>query len=220
MKKKTIALLLACSLAVGAAIGGTMAWLTDKSSEVKNTFSTSDIEVELGESKDLDLKMIPGWTIEKDPKVTVTKGSEACFVFVKIDKSENYSTFLENYEVNTGWQQLKDTSNANVEGVFYQKLTANDLKGNDWTAYVLKCADHKDGCTKDSSCACLGLNGYVKVKTTVTKSDMESLTSEADYPTLTFTAYASQLMKDNATEFTAYEAWQNVQPAQSGESTT
>ena len=41
MKKKTVALLLACVMALGVAIGGTMAWLVDSTGEVENTFTVS-----------------------------------------------------------------------------------------------------------------------------------------------------------------------------------
>ncbi len=40
---------------------------------------------------------------------------------------------------------------------------------------------------------------------------MENLTDDT-YPTLTFTAYASQLYKSADVEFTAAEAWENVNP--------
>ena len=63
----------------------------------------------------------------------------------------------------------------------------------------------------DDTCECPNLNGYVTVKETVTKELMNKLKdgSEAN-PTLTFTAYASQLMRNNTTEFSAYQAWVNV----------
>lgn len=210
MKKKTIALLLACSLAVGAAVGGTLAWLTAKTDEVVNTFTSSDINITLTETKPTGktAKMIPGWTIEKDPKVTVEAGSEACYIFVKIEKSANYDTYLENYEVDPEWKQLKN-GDTDVAGVYYQKLTAIPEAG--WSDYILKGAAHKTDCAKDDSCTCTNLNGYVTVKDTVTKEQMNALTAQgATNPTLTFTAYATQLYKDNNTEFGAYEAWQKT----------
>ncbi len=67
--KKTIALLVAVSMIVGCAIGGTLAWLTHSTGPVTNTFTTSDIEVTLEETTGDTYKMIPGYTITKDPKV-------------------------------------------------------------------------------------------------------------------------------------------------------
>ena len=118
MKKKSIALVLSLALVVVCIIGGTLAWLTANTDPVTNTFTTSDINITLEESKDLNLKMIPGWTITKDPKVTVTAGSEKCYLFVKLDKSENFDRFM-SYEMAEGWKPLKDAGDNAVAGVFY-----------------------------------------------------------------------------------------------------
>lgn len=205
MKKKAMALVLALGLVVVGIVGGTMAWLTAEATEVKNVFTDSDINITLTESDtdpneegvQHDYKMIPGHTIAKDPKVTVAKGSEDCYVFVKIDKSTNYDTYLNDYAVDEAWTQLKtdgDSPEA-VQGVFYQKVTSVTEA---WSDYVLA---GKDGFT----------NGYVTVKGEVTKAQMNALTADSSsYPTLTFTAYASQLMKNNTQEFTPYVAWTNV----------
>lgn len=215
MKKKAMALVLALGLVTVGIAGGTMAWLTASSTEVKNTFTDSDINITLTESVDTDsdgeasFKMIPGWTIAKDPKVTVAKGSEDCYVFVKIDKSSAYDTYMENYAVDSSvWSALKDNNDAEVLGVYYCKVT--DVDAENWSSYVLAGA-HKDDCAKDASCACENANGFVTVRHTVTKKQMNDLkTVGATQPTLTFTAYASQLMKNNTEEFTPYVAWTNV----------
>lgn len=75
MKKRTMALLAAMLLIVGVVIGSTLAWLTAKTETVTNTFTTSDINIELKETKGTktdnthySFKMIPGYTIEKDPE--------------------------------------------------------------------------------------------------------------------------------------------------------
>ena len=67
MKKKSLALLLAIAIVVVGVVAGTVAWLTDRTAAVKNTFTTSDITIELKETTGGTYKMIPGWTIEKDP---------------------------------------------------------------------------------------------------------------------------------------------------------
>ena len=47
MKKKSLALLLAIAIVVVGVVAGTVAWLTDKTPSVTNTFTTSDINIEL-----------------------------------------------------------------------------------------------------------------------------------------------------------------------------
>lgn len=181
---KALAALAAVALALGCVIGGTMAWLTDKTGAVTNTFTTSDIGVTLTESEDLDLKMIPGHTISKDPKVTVTAGSEKCYLFVKVEKSTNFDAFME-YSMADGWTEL--TGLTGVSNVYYREV---DTATTDQPFGVIK-------------------NNTVTVRGTVTKSNMNDLTPTS-YPTLTFTAYASQYWKNNTEYFTAAEAWANV----------
>lgn len=182
MKKKSLALLLAIAIVVVGAVAGTVAWLTDKTPSVTNTFTTSDINIELKETKN-NFQMIPGWNIEKDPKVTVKVGSEACYLFVKLEKSTNFDTFM-TYEMADGWEALPE-----APGVFYREVAAATT---DTTFAVLK-------------------GNQVTVKDTVTKEQMNALTADT-YPTLTVTAYASQQFKNNTQEFTAAAAWTNIAP--------
>lgn len=189
MKKKTIALVLACILCVGIGVAGTLAWLTDTTDAVTNTFTTSDINVELAETKggeNKEFKMIPGYTIEKDPKATVKAGSEKCYLFVKLDKSANFDKFM-TYTMATGWQQLKNASDADVTGVYYQVVDASTV-------------DQEFDVIADNT---------VTVKNSVTKADMNTLNDETR-PTLTVTAYASQFMKNNTQNFSPIEAWDNI----------
>lgn len=187
--KKTVALLVAVSMIVGCVIGGTLAWLTHSTGPVTNTFTTSDIEVTLEETTGDTYKMIPGYTITKDPKVTVTTGSEECYLFVKMEKSNNFDIFM-TYEIAEGWTALDG-----IAGVYYRVIETADM-GKPYN--ILK-------------------DDQVAVEDTVTKAMMDGLTSET-YPTLTVTAYASQLYKNNTETFTAAEAWENV-PANSSTQT-
>lgn len=180
MKRQKWTLLLAgILLTVGMAAGGTLAWLLARSDTVTNTFTTSDVTVTLEETTGERYKMVPGHTLPKDPKVTVEEGSEKCYVFVKLEKSENFDGFL-TYGMAEGWASL-----AGESGVFYRVVdTANMGKA----ISVLE-----DDC--------------VSVLETVTKADMQALTTEATYPTLTVTAYAAQYNKNTTESFTAAEAW-------------
>lgn len=134
--------------------------------------------------------MVPGCTIAKDPKVTVLKDSEACWLFVKIEKSENLGKFI-TFTVADGWTALTDADNDGIadDGVYYRLIDDEDNEiGIPYS--VLK-------------------DDQVKVLDTVTKGMMNELTVDTQ-PTLTFTAYACQLYKSNGVEFTAAEAWAAV----------
>mgnify|MGYP000581543647 CR=1 FL=1 len=118
MKKKTLALVLALTLLVAGVVGGTLAWLTDQTAEVKNTFTVGDINIGLTETT-ADYKMVPGNTIAKDPTVTVKANSEACWLFVKVTKSTNLEAFI-SYDIAEGWTAL-----SGVDGVYYREVPAS-----------------------------------------------------------------------------------------------
>lgn len=118
MKKKTLALVLALTLLVAGIVGGTLAWLTDQTAEVKNTFTVGDINIDLTETT-TDYKMIPGNTIAKDPTVTVKANSEACWLFVKVTESTDLRDFI-TYAFAEGWTALPG-----VDGVYYREVPAS-----------------------------------------------------------------------------------------------
>lgn len=201
MKKKAMALVLALGLITVGIVGSTMAWLTDTSGEVKNVFTDSDINIDLSETT-TNYKMVPGATIAKDPKVTVLKGSEACWLFVKVteslgawDETNSKDTFTDylSYSIAEGWTAVDAT---NHPGLYYRQVGAvSEDDGKSF--YVLKGTG--DGALK---------NGYLTVNgANVTKGMMDEIdgvdsngktnTDEAKAeiaarPTLTFRAYAIQ----------------------------
>ena len=179
--------LLALVLVIGCVAGGTVAWLVAKTEPVVNTFTYGNIYIALAETTGTDYKIIPGKDIPKDPKVTVTAGSEACWLFVKVEEVGAISTLTTDpvrYAIDTGWTQLTDKDGKDVSGVYYRLVDAVD---NDTAFNVLK--DNKiivsGELTKET------INGYA-----------------VQQPTLTFTAYAVQ--KENIT--TAADAWAKVTP--------
>ena len=164
MKKKLTVSLAVLALVACMTAGATLAWLTAKTSSVTNTFTYGDINIELKETTGESYKMVPGNTIAKDPKVTVKANSEACWLFVKVEKSDNFDKFM-TYGIASGWTKLDG-----VDGVYYREVTSP---------------------TTDTVYDVLSGNS-VTVKTTVTKEQFNSLTSTT-MPTLTFTAYACQM---------------------------
>ena len=170
MKKRTVALLMAAVLLFGAAVGGTLAYLTAKTDPLVNTFTKGNVAITLTETGATNnaqsFKMIPGTTITKDPKITVKASSEACYVFVKIDKSAQLDTYI-TYAVDTSEGKWKKLTSA--ENVWYQEING--------TAGVV---------TTDTDLPIL-TNNQVAVKN-VTAEQMALATDV----TLTFTGYAVQ----------------------------
>lgn len=223
-KKKTCILLVTLCLLIGCAIGGTLAWLTAKTDKVTNTFTTSDINVELAET-DREYKMVPGWTLDKDPVVTVKAGSEDCWLFVEVTESTepklaNYIAYqvdlADSSKNKDGWTQGTGVDGNGVPtNVYFRKVTGVDTTGDGKSFNVLGA-----GKLGDNSATYEWKENQVLVLPTVTKEMMEALNQNgATKPTLTFEAYAVQLWKTNkpaetateaqkiAAQFTVTEAW-------------
>ena len=196
MKKKTFVLLLALVLIAGAAVGGTLAWLTAKSDTVVNTFTTSDITVKLEETTGTSYKMVPGCEIAKDPKVWVVAGSEDCYLFVKLEWSNNtYGTGTDaknylSYTIANGWTLVPGETN-----VYYRIVTSTQMSSDDGrtNAYPVLAGN------------------TVTVSGEITKEQMNAFT-EDNLPKLTITAYATQYMSGNETHFEPADAWAKVNP--------
>lgn len=154
MKKRTLTLVISLLLVALVAVGGTLAWLMDKEGPVVNTFTAGDVDITLTEDNvnndntpnTNSYKMIPGNTITKNPTITVASDSEPCYVFVKLEKANNFDDYM-TYTMNSSWTQLPG-----VEGVFYRENV---------TAGTVLQVIHED---------------KVVVKDTVTKAMMDSLT--------------------------------------------
>lgn len=101
-RSKALLLTLCAVLLVTASMLGTMAYLTS-TDEVKNTFTVGSVAIKLDEAKantDGSLvagaarvkansyKLLPGHTYNKDPMVTVLKGSEASYIKMTVTFSK------------------------------------------------------------------------------------------------------------------------------------
>ncbi len=163
------------SIVAVISIGGTIAWLTDKTPAVTNTFTSSDITISIAETNAVkdettgnlsnSYQMVPGRTITKDPKITVQKGSEKCWLFAKVEKKNSFDSFM-TYSIAEGWTELTTGS-----GIYYRIVNASEA-ADDMTFDVIA-------------------NNTVTVSTNVTKAKMNALT-EATYPQLVVSAYACQ----------------------------
>ena len=167
---KTFVAMLALVLVIGCAVGGTVAWLTAQTDSVVNTFTYGDINIDLKETTGNDYKIIPGVDIEKDPKVIVKANSEACWLFVKVEKEGTFVTDKVTYSIANDWTKVGGTEN-----VYYREVNA---AATDQEFNVLK--DNK-----------------VTVSEKLTKAEVNRINAE-NQPKLTFTAYAVQ--KDGITD--------------------
>lgn len=162
---KTFVAMLALVLVIGCAVGGTVAWLVSSTNAVVNTFTYGDINITLGETTGRDYKIIPGVNIDKNPKVTVKKDSEACWLFVEVKEEGTFVANKVTYSIDDGWTQGDGTKiPANV---YYRSVDA--VK-----------ADTDFAVLKDDK---------IYVSEELSKSDIQSITVQ---PKLTFTAYAVQ----------------------------
>lgn len=184
MKKKITLTIICAVLSCVCLIGTTFAWLKAETAPITNTFTYGDINITLKETEgtgsdtEKTFKMLPGAVIDKDPTVTVTKGSENCWLFIKVEKGNNPDNYLD-YSVDTagGWTLVPGQTD-----VYYRQVDYNE--SNDQPFNVL---------TGDK----------VTVKSSLTKAELTAI--GADYPTLKFTAYAVQ--RDSNID-TVAEAWQ------------
>lgn len=172
-----LVLVLALALIVGVAVGATFAWLTAKTDPVVNTFTYGDINITLAETTGDSYKIIPGVDIAKNPKVTVKAGSEACWLFVKVDEEGTFVADKVTYSIADGW--TKGDGTKIPANVYYRAV---DAVKNDTDFAVLK--DNK-----------------IYVSDTLTKIDIKDISTTT--PKLSITAYAIQ--KDGMG--TAAEAW-------------
>ena len=123
MKKFLKALaVLACAVAlVAGSVAATLAYLTD-TDKVVNTFTVGKVDITLDEAKVTlygvkdgesrvqanAYKLIPGKTYLKDPTITVTPDSEACYLFFKLDNGLGDAVTF-NIDTNK-WKQMGETN--------------------------------------------------------------------------------------------------------------
>ena len=179
--------LLALVLVIGCVAGGTVAWLVATTDTVTNTFTYGKIDITLAETTGEDYKIIPGKDIPKDPKVTVTAGSEACWLFVKVEQTGTFVANKVTYAIDNGWTQGDGTEIPS--NVYYRAVSAEDA--NTGVSYYVLAGNATYP------------NGVITVSADLTKENIP-----AANPTLKITAYAVQ--QENIAN--AKTAWEKVTP--------
>jgi len=194
-KKKFVSAILAISIVAALAVGGTLAFLTDKDDPITNTFTMGNVNINLIEpagdalATPNEFKVSPGTTVTKDPTVRVDPGSEASYLFVKVEEGAALSTYVD-YHVDTNvWTLL----GPDYPGVYYKTQSAIAADGTAASYNVLT-----------------GDNGG-----SVTIKDVAGMKT-GDVVTLTFTAYAIQQAKFENNPIGAWTALQTQLAASSG----
>ena len=184
--KKGLALLLSLVLVIGCVAGGTLAWLTDTTDPVTNTFTIGDIDLTLketpynsdgtygtpAENVENSYPLIPGNSYKKDPVVEVAAGSEDCYLFVKIVEANNPGTYLNYTLALDGWTQLNGQT-----GVYYRTVAKTDTTRS-WKLLTGDTISVKDT--------------IVKAGTSTEGTNNVAMPAAGIEPKLTFTAYAVQ----------------------------
>lgn len=134
---KTLALLFCAVLIAAVSVFTTVAFLKDSDS-VKNTFTVGKVAITLDEAKvdeygravagasrvqGNSYKLIPGHEYKKDPTVHFAAGSEASYLFVRVDDGIaqiEADTTIEAQILANGWTKLAD-----VDGVYWKQVQAN-----------------------------------------------------------------------------------------------
>ena len=211
LNMKPLALLLALTLLVGCVVGGTIAWLTAQTPEVKNTFTVGDIRIDLKEHKlevnettgeyeldreeevnaNSDYMFVPGDTLPKDPFVKVLGGEvdcEAHYLFIKIEVANNNISVgqnteaIVNFAVEDGWTYYGKVNGENIEK---DSAPQKYLNG---TYYFYK---NNAKTTTDVTYDIL-VNDQVTISTEVTKDMHGTLSDSATKPVVSFWAAAVQ----------------------------
>lgn len=188
VSSKAFVVMLALVLALGCAVGGTIAWLTKTTDPVVNTFTYGNIDITLTETvpENRQAKIIPGKDIPKDPKVTVKANSETCYLFVKVVEDGTFVANKVTYTIRAdGWTKGDGTDIP--ADVYYRVVPAATTD----TAFYMLRGDAANP------------NGVVTVSPELNKEEIAAVTKT---PTLTFTAYAVQ--KDGNADAAA--AWAKI----------
>jgi len=207
-----------------------MAWLTDSTKEVVNTFTVGDINIDLKEHEfkytettgtgaltenevlHNNYLFVPGAELAKDPFITVEEGSEACWLFVKVDEKNNTDRDsteegvdkIIDWDIDStaGWEKVAGTNN--VWFIKVDQKTA--IEGKVYNVLADKKITVSPNVTKDMVD---DINGVIK------EGSNKEYEKQPAKPQLIFTAYAIQsanLKSGETVVNTAAAAWELVKP--------
>lgn len=174
MKKSLITMLVALCLVAALGVGATLAYLTDSTDAVNNTFTVGKVDITLTETGDkgktnaevtenkdnngFDYKNVqPGDVLNKKPVITVADDSQNCYVFVKITDVGNITLNIDTekwdskgegvYEYK-GICKAKDELTVFTTATIADSITERDKLG---TVKVQACAVQADNNTEEAA---------------------------------------------------------------------
>ncbi|MBE5769441.1 MAG: hypothetical protein E7333_07675 [Clostridiales bacterium] len=146
MKKRTIAMIVSLVLAMAMGLGGTLAYLTDRDSDV-NVFTIGNVDIELTEKFEQGIELIPGVNIEKTPTIRNT-GNHAAWVWMTWSIPAALDNAVQGTEIGSDkniihWNPLGATADGYVtadrvntavaKGLLPEGITADQIKENKMT---------------------------------------------------------------------------------------
>ena len=199
----TVALVLVVAL---ASIGGTIAWLTDTTTPVTNTFTAAGIDITLIETKNPDnsenkdenqqvkpvtnwsAPLVPGKSYSKNPVVTVEDTTDVdVYLFVKFDEIGNSAAYLSYTSTLTAANGWTKGDGSNIPANVWYRIVNTTDPVKSWHLLA---------------------DDTVTVKNTVTKADMQYAANAK----LEYTAYAIQTegMTGDNDAAKAADAWNKI----------
>ena len=161
-KTSVIILVVAVLIAICTITNGTYAWLSGKTKILNSSFTYGDIKISINDDDSNDYEIMPGTKITKNTNIKVAAKSEDCWLYIKIDKSDNFDEFM-TYELIDGWTVLEGENN-----VYYREVSK---LSTDQYFNIIK-------------------NNEIMVNPELTKQMIDSI--QNNYPTFKVTAYAVQ----------------------------
>lgn len=243
MKKKVltiVAAILCAALLVAGSVVGTLAFLT-ATAQVTNVFTVGDVNIALDEALvNLDgtpvvggdrvhyneYHLVPGATYTKDPRITILDGSEATYVFVKIENGLT-SVALKNGEIdeangkitvamqmeNNGWVPIETGSN-----IYYfdaKEADTYELEESQRVGNAKIKMDDSGAVAKGTGSIVISVFEKFTVSPTATFDGLDDVDKNGFIdPKIVVTAYATQAMGFAS----ATEAWEATFGAENGNS--
>lgn len=196
MKKKIAALCLVVCLLATAIIGGTMAYFTDTTDPVTNTFTVGKVDITLTEPawNPANAKLMPGARIVKNPTITVGNDSEDAWVFAEFTVGADLLDLIE-AEAGSTTTPVATLLDKWFEGVpqgTYKVFKSEENDGGSYT-YII---GFNNAMSKNGS---VTLFDAVTVPATVTSKMLE----DAGTGSLTLTIKAYAIQKENVASLDA-----------------